>query len=48
MDVFSYGVLLCEVMTCRFPDNDVFQEMLQQAHSRPPPHVNDLILSCIK
>ena len=29
MDVYSYGVLLCEVMTCCFPDQLFFQEMLQ-------------------
>ena len=47
MDVFSYGVLLCEVMTCCFPDEDVFQGMLQQVRSRSPP-LYDIILSCIK
>ena len=47
MDVFSYGVLLCEVMTCHFPDEDVFQDMLQQVRSRSPP-LYDIILSCIK
>ena len=47
MDVFSYGVLFCEVMTCRFPDEDIFQDMLQQVHSRSPP-LYDLIFSCIK
>ena len=44
---FRYGVLLCEVMTCCFPDNDVFEEMLQQVHSRSS-HLHDLILSCTK
>ena len=47
IDVFSYGVLLCEVMTCRFPDPPVFQDMLQQVRSRSPP-LYDLILSCIQ
>ena len=47
MDVFSYGVLFGEVMTCRFPDVDVFQDMLQQVRSRSPP-LYDIILSCIK
>ena len=28
-DVFSYGVVVCEVMTCRFPEVDQFQDMLQ-------------------
>ena len=47
MDVFSYGVLFCEVMTCRFPDEDIFQDMLQQVRSRSPP-LYDLIVSCVK
>ena len=47
IDVFSYGVLLCEVMTCRFPDPSIFQDMLQQVRSRSPP-LHYLILSCIK
>ena len=45
MDVYSYGVLLCEVMTCRFPDSSIFQEMLQLVRSRSP-HLHDVILSC--
>ena len=44
MDVYSYGVLLCEVMTCRFPDSSIFQEMLQLVCSRSP-HLHDVILS---
>ena len=47
IDVFSYGVLLCEVMTCCFPDPSIFQDMLQQVRSRSPP-LYDIILSCIK
>ena len=47
MDVYSYGVLLCEVMTCRLPDPSVFQDMLQQICSRSLP-LHDLIRSCIK
>ena len=34
MDVFSYGVLLCEAITCRFPDSEeVCEAMLHQVHS---------------
>ena len=33
MDVFSYGVLLCEIITCCFPDRDVFRNMLHQVQS---------------
>ena len=32
MDVFSYGVLLCEAITCRFPIIDAFQDMLRQVY----------------
>ena len=31
MDVYSYGVLFGELMTCRFPENkDVFHDILQK------------------
>ena len=33
MDVFSYGILLCEIITCRFPDMDFFQDILSQVKS---------------
>ena len=29
MDSFSFGILLCEVLTCRYPDRRVFREMLE-------------------
>ena len=32
MDVFSYGVLLCEAVTCHFPYKDAFQDMLHQVY----------------
>ena len=47
VDVHSYGILFCEIMTCHFPDSSVFQEMLQHVRSRAPP-LYDLILSCIQ
>ena len=47
MDVYSYGVLLCEVMTCRFPDPSAFKDMIQQVFSRCPP-LYYIIRSCIK
>ena len=47
MDSYSYGILLCEVMTCQFPDSSVFQEMLRNVF-RMSRHIYELILSCIK
>ena len=29
VDVFSYGITLCEILTCRFPEHQHFQQMLQ-------------------
>ena len=47
MDVFSFGVLLCEIMTCRFPDLDRFHEMLQNLATSSPP-IAQLIRTCVK
>ena len=33
VDVFSYGITLCEILTCRFPEHQVFQEMLIRVQS---------------
>ena len=47
IDVYSYGVLLCEVITSQMPDRDRFWLMLQQVEKRWP-LMHRLILSCIK
>ena len=47
MDVFSYGVLMCEVMTCRFPEVDKFQAMLQLVTDRSP-LIGNIIRLCVK
>ena len=47
MDVFSYGVLLCEVMTCRFPEVDKFQAMLLSISVSSPP-IGNIIQLCIE
>ena len=49
MDVFSYGVLMCEVMTCRFPEVDKFQDMLRSVSdsSTRVLLVISLVRSCI-
>ena len=46
MDVFSYGVLLCEVMTSSFPNSDLFDTMLQRV-SDSSPLIGRLIKACI-
>ena len=47
MDVFSYGVLLCEIMTRTFPqDKQTFRSMLKKVSESSPPIVK-LIQSCI-
>ena len=45
VDVYSYGVLLCEVGTSQFPDPDQYQDMLKQVRHEWP-FLHDIILSC--
>ena len=47
IDVFSFGVLLCEIMTCRFPDLDQFHGMLQNVSTSSPP-IAQLIHTCVE
>ena len=47
VDVFSYGVMLCEVVTAQFPQKDKFPSMLQTAHHLWP-QIHPLILSCVE
>ena len=47
MDVYSYGILLCEVVTCQFPERQIFRGMLQQVRTQSQP-LYELVASCIK
>lgn len=43
MDSFSYGVLLCEMMACKFPSVETFPHQVKIISSKS----YDLIVSCI-
>ena len=45
IDVYSYGILLCEVITCQLPDPQHFWSMLQEV-KRQWTFMHDLIVSC--
>ncbi len=47
IDVYSYGVLLCEVITNQMPASDDYRSMLQQVQQQWP-FMYDLIISCTK
>ncbi len=47
IDIYSYGVLLCEVITNQLPLREDYRSMLQQV-KRQWPFMHDLIISCTK
>ena len=47
IDVYSFGVMLCEVTTSRFPDQDEYGDMITQVQRTCPP-MYSLIQSCTK
>lgn len=47
IDVYSYGVLLCEVTTCRFPDPAQYRSMMDRVKEQSP-FIYGLIVSCTK
>ena len=46
-DVFSYGILLCETLTCQFPAHGVFRKLMEQVRSRER-FLHSLITSCVE
>ena len=47
IDVYSYGIVLCEVCTCRFPKAEDYRNMILQVQ-RERPQVYELIVECTK
>ena len=47
IDIYSYGIMLCEVITCQLPDPVKYRDMLQQVQ-RQWQFMYDLIVSCTK
>ena len=47
IDVYSFGVMLCEVVTAQFPDDNEFPTMLQRVRDLWP-HIHSLIIACTK
>ena len=46
-DVFSFGILLCETLTCQFPAHGVFRNLMEQVRSRER-FLHSLIASCVE
>ena len=47
IDVYSYGIVVCEVTTSRFPSQERYREMLQQVQ-RDHHLVYELIVQCTR
>ena len=47
IDVYSYGILLCEVVVCQFPDPAHYHDMLRQVQTQWQSLYN-LIVSCTR
>lgn len=47
MDVYSYGILACEVMCCRFPESSaVFQTLLDEVRTCYSRSISQIIIDC--
>ena len=47
VDVYSYGIMLCEVINCTLPDQDKLQILLEQAKDKQPELHSQIIIKCI-
>ena len=47
IDVYSYGILLCEVVACQFPDPVKYHDLLRQVQTQWQ-FIYDLIVSCTR
>jgi serine/threonine protein kinase len=47
IDVYSYGIMLCEVINRTLPDQDKLQHLLEQARDKQPQLYSQIIIKCI-
>lgn len=47
VDVYSYGIMLCEVINRTLPDQDKLQVLLDQAKDKQPELYSQIIIKCI-
>ena len=45
-DIFSYGIMLCEVITAGLPDKDKMPSVVKQTSTYPRPQIHQLIIAC--
>jgi serine/threonine protein kinase len=47
IDIYSYGIMLCEVINRTLPDQDKLQLLLEQARDKQPQLHSQIIIKCI-
>ena len=47
VDVYSYGIMSCEIINCTLPDQDKLQILLEQAKEKQPELHSQIIHKCI-